>query len=298
MTTDAVGCTDNTTFTVTDPSPVANFSVVPDSANGYLVTAFNTSTPGVYYFWDFGDGTTSTATSPAHLYTAPGTYMVCLQAVSAGSCGDTLCQSVTITGTSASCLALFNIADDTTTSTPNVYTIYNLSYGASLSYLWDFGDGGFLGTSTLPNPTHVYSTPGPFQICLTVDNGSGCVQTFCDSIYSVDSLARSGEPITIAVVDGTPSPVTTGIAEQASKAAVSIAPNPFGDNTTITIESAKANETYAFEMTDVLGKRVRSLSGITGKQFDVSRNDLQNGMYFYKIYADGTVIGTGKLIVK
>lgn len=294
VTTESNGCTTSNVFTISDPQPIANFNIVPDSADGYSIVCFNSSY-SAYSFWDFGDGNVSTQASPAHVYTAPGTYTVCLQAVEAGGCGDTVCQSVVITGTPASCLALFNIAQDTISGTPNAYTIYNLSYGASLSYAWTFGDGG---TSTLAHPTHVYATStGPYQVCLTVDNGSGCVQTYCDSIFSVDSLGRTSNPISFTVVDGTPSSVTTGITEQAALTSVSVSPNPFNDNATFVI-SDPANGTYTFEMTDVLGKTVRAVSNITDKQFSISRSGLENGMYFYKIYTTGNVIGVGKLIIK
>jgi len=40
--------------------------------------------------------------------------------------------------------------------------------GAALTYSWTFGDGA---TSTLPNPTHTYSTSGTFVAHLTVSDG-------------------------------------------------------------------------------------------------------------------------------
>ena len=294
VTTESNGCTTSNVFTISDPATIANFNIVPDSANGYSILCFNSSYTASSH-WDFGDGNTSTSASPVHVYSAPGVYTVCLQATEAGGCSDTVCQSVTITGTPASCLALFNIAQDTISGAPNSYTIYNLSYGASISYAWTFGDGS---TSTLAHPTHVYSTStGPYQICLTVDNGSGCVQTYCDSIFSVDSLGRTSNPISFTVVDGTPTSVTTGIAEQSALTSVSVSPNPFNDNATFVI-SDPANGIYTFEMTDVLGKTVRSVSNITDKQFSISRSGLESGMYFYKIYTTGNLIGAGKLIIK
>lgn len=50
------------------------------------------------YSWDFGDGTTSTSTSPTHVYDAAGAYMVTMQRV---LCGDTfnMQKSVTVIDT-------------------------------------------------------------------------------------------------------------------------------------------------------------------------------------------------------
>jgi PKD repeat protein len=46
----------------------------------------------------------------------------------------------------------------------------DLSTGSPTSWLWTFGDGA---TSTTRNPTHVYSTPGVYDVSLRATNSSG-----------------------------------------------------------------------------------------------------------------------------
>jgi gliding motility-associated-like protein len=50
------------------------------------VTFVNTSTNGVSYFWEFGDGASSTSVQPAHTYTNSGTYQVRLVSVNPATC--------------------------------------------------------------------------------------------------------------------------------------------------------------------------------------------------------------------
>lgn len=45
------------------------------------------------------------------------------------------------------------------------------------SYLWDFGDGG---SSTEAQPTHVYSQPGKYQVCLTITASNSCQSSICN----------------------------------------------------------------------------------------------------------------------
>ena len=293
--TDASGCTitDSTTiFSANDA--IANFTMVPDSTDPYNFFAFNSSTgPSMTYLWDFGDGTNSSLAAPSHTFSAPGVYNVCLVAYSFICGSDTLCQPVTVTGVSTPCNALFNIADDTLNPDPNAHYVYNLSYGATLTYLWDFGDGT---TSTSATPSHVYSGTGPYLLCLSIDNGAGCTDMFCDSLISADSLNRSSGTMQIVVYDvPTFYTSTAGITDVIEVGNVTIAPNPFNETAIFTVNS---NETYSFELTDVLGKKVKSKTGILEKQFEISRDGLENGIYFYKIYTSERVVGIGKVVIK
>jgi PKD repeat protein len=54
---------------------------VPNEACAPLNAVFrNTTLAGQTFSWNFGDGTTSTAINPTHLYNTPGTYTVKLVA--------------------------------------------------------------------------------------------------------------------------------------------------------------------------------------------------------------------------
>lgn len=59
------------------------------TTSGLSVTFNNTSTNGVSYEWNFGDGSTSTEEDPAHMYSAYGTYTVTL-VTDNGNCTDTV----------------------------------------------------------------------------------------------------------------------------------------------------------------------------------------------------------------
>ena len=63
----------------------------------------NTSLPAsdnsLYYFWNFGDGTTSTESSPKHRFTTPGRYTVTLTAFQYGKIMDSVIKSQYITVT-------------------------------------------------------------------------------------------------------------------------------------------------------------------------------------------------------
>jgi len=64
-------------------TPVASFTLVNTTVKtGEIVQFTNTSENGLRYEWDFGDGESSTITSPTHIYYRPGEYTVTLYAFS------------------------------------------------------------------------------------------------------------------------------------------------------------------------------------------------------------------------
>ncbi|MBK7668051.1 MAG: T9SS type A sorting domain-containing protein [Sphingobacteriaceae bacterium] len=77
----------------------AFFMMPADSTfNNWVVQNYSSGSGPLTYFWDFGDGNTSTLVNPAHTYSTVGTYTVCLT-VTSGTCSDTFC-STALTDTS------------------------------------------------------------------------------------------------------------------------------------------------------------------------------------------------------
>ncbi len=79
-------------------------------------------------------------------------------------------------------------------------TFNNTSTGAS-SYLWNFGDGT---TSTLPQPVHVYNTPGWYHVSLVGDNG-GCKDSLlinrCIHAFPLAYAAISAQSETVSEIN-------------------------------------------------------------------------------------------------
>lgn len=132
------------------------------------------STSAIIYLWNFGDGTTSTDKDPAHTYASSGDYNVCLQVQN--NCGtDSVCKTIHIYCPAPVSHFVYYL------NFPEVIFNDSSTTGFLLSRLWDFGDSTF---STLPNPTHEYSDPGIYHVCLTVTDSCG-TDVSCQNIYYV-----------------------------------------------------------------------------------------------------------------
>ena len=80
------------------PPCSASYYWVHDSTGAYTILLYNTSNASLLasYFWDFGDGSSSTLAYPSHVYAGIGTYTVCVTIADSG-CTSTYCDSIAVT---------------------------------------------------------------------------------------------------------------------------------------------------------------------------------------------------------
>jgi PKD repeat protein len=146
--------------------------------------------------WQFGDGITSTLPSPSYTYTTPGIYTVTLAVNGAGG-ADTLTQTNYITVFSEPQIDFS--ASLTAGVAPATVVFTNTSSGDYIESMWDFGDGI---TSTVPDPSHTYTTPGIYTVTLGIDGLGGM------TILSRTNYLNIYAPLVASFT----APVTTGVA--------------------------------------------------------------------------------------
>jgi PKD repeat protein len=165
--------TSTSTATITVAAgPTASFTY---QVGGLTAVFSNTSSNGVSYNWDFGDGTdSSTETNPNHTYGQTGTYTVTLTATN--ECGTvTITQTVVIEG-SAPVPAIG--ANNQNGCLPFSVDFSDQSAGDPTAWAWTF-PGGSPATSSVENPTVSYAAPGTYDVTLEVTNIFGTsTQTF------------------------------------------------------------------------------------------------------------------------
>ena len=142
-----------------------------------------------YWYWSFGDGTSSNLQNPNHTYYMEGDYQVCLTIVdSLGNCEDTYCDIVQVGNWQPECEASFFYysADSMNNGgwNPNNLQFVDTSFGDPDSWSWDFGDGQ---SSTEQNPTHYFSDQGYYQVCLTITNmNDSCTSSYCELVQVIN----------------------------------------------------------------------------------------------------------------
>jgi len=84
---------------------------------------------------------------------------------------------------------------------------------------------------------------------------------------------------------------------ETKNAVINIYPNPFGSAATVEIHGYEGQGTICFEIFNALGKRVRFIQS-QESNFEIKRNNLPSGIYFYRAIANKEVLGSGKLIIE
>lgn len=175
----AFGCGRKDSLVVTvEPGAIASFTdnSNPPGCSPFEAEFQNNSIGAISYFWDFGDGATSTDVNPSHLYTNNTaflqTYNVELIAFAANGCNDTTYSNIIVYPQPN---ATFDVFPNSGCSplTVNFPFIQGIA-----SFQWDFGDGT---TSNAPVPVHIYENTGDltetYTITLIGTSPFGCVDT-------------------------------------------------------------------------------------------------------------------------
>ncbi|HRD53400.1 MAG TPA: PKD domain-containing protein [Flavobacteriales bacterium] len=213
---------------------------------------------------------------------------------------DSNCACVDSTNTGPGCSAAFwamqamefdslNNPNGGGSPIPYEVWVWNLSSGnGPMTYFWDFGDGS---TSNLAYPSHTYSGNGPYLLCLTIADASGCTSVSCDSIsmdgngilqgmvLEEDALASAvrQDGFTINVQN----PLTLAVGEESTLSNAALWPNPTTGELNLALVSL-SDGAIDIAIHDVSGRVVlnaRRSATIGRSQHSFDTSELPSGLY-------------------
>ncbi|MDX9905431.1 MAG: PKD domain-containing protein, partial [Bacteroidales bacterium] len=157
------------------PTPLSGFEMIHDWDCTPVDVTFKNTSKGLPddFYWDLGDGNTTTEFEPVHTYTtgtSSTTYSIHL--ISYNECGtDTITQDLLV---KPNTVDAFYSVDKFMGCEGDTFYFHNYSTDTSnageWNVAWDFGDGQ---GSSADHPNHTYSDQGIYTVILHVDNGCG-----------------------------------------------------------------------------------------------------------------------------
>lgn len=244
--------------------------------------------PVVSWFWQFGDGGTSTLEDPLHAYATAGNYNVCLTIISIGSNGETCCNQVCYNVEVCDPPPCFIQPDFKWFVSPNdpmqiLFTDISVYGGGSICfYKVDFGDGSptYVGP-TIPS-YHVYAAPGVYEVCMLIQvcvyDAAGnviekCEDKICHYVYVGVSPGNDR-------IGQKPATTETG-------STLNVFPNPTNTLINVTLDTDKPADV---RILNANGQEV-AIAKSTGKNtYQADMSNLAAGIYFVTVQAaDGSI---------
>ena len=156
--------------------------------------------------WNFGDPASganniSTLSSPNHIFSDTGVFIVKLIINKGSGCADSATAPVKIY---PGFFPAFKQNAPMCKGLPVQFTdLTTARYGVASNWRWDFGDKNISNdTSRLKSPTHIYPKAGSYLATLIVSTDKGCTATLTDTVSIVDKPAFSVSNDTlICVID-------------------------------------------------------------------------------------------------
>lgn len=187
------GCTDTVFKTIhIYPPVIAGFDYEVESCSNTVTfsdsTADSFSSPSSW-FWDFGDGQSSTSQNPIHQYLSFGNFNVTLIASTGVGCKDTITLPLNLTA-----LAAAVGPNDTSLCDGNPVEI---SASGGIAYKWTPAAG--LSSDTVSNPIVTISSTAVYTVAITAiaADGDTCIITKNVTVF----VPSSQLPTLIATVD-------------------------------------------------------------------------------------------------
>ncbi|OFY83243.1 MAG: hypothetical protein A3F72_17905 [Bacteroidetes bacterium RIFCSPLOWO2_12_FULL_35_15] len=160
---------------------IAYSPICPGASSVVYVTTSGVTGP-LTYSWNnnLGNGPGGYSVTPSQ----PTTYIVTVS----NTCGTSVTDSVQILFNPPPTMLLF--PDSSFACVPSSVQFYDNSISGNIndpitSWFWTFGDGN---TSTLQDPTHVYTIPGNYTVTVTVTTNGGCTNNNSSSPLLINAF--------------------------------------------------------------------------------------------------------------
>jgi PKD repeat protein len=145
------------------------------------------------YFWDFGDGASSSEETVSHSYEAAGSYSIMLTVRDDDGATASVTKEVVVEGTNQAPIAAFTVVPDGDFRAAFDASASSDPDGSVAAFAWDFGDGTTGQGQTI---SHTFLQAGTYTVTLTVqDNRGGSAQSSqevrVNGPFAVDTFTRT-----------------------------------------------------------------------------------------------------------
>ena len=197
---DVYGCMDEEALNYNPLATIDNGSCIYycDSTGSYFMFTFQSDTlitvqsfaysigDPISYFWDFGDGTTSSLATPMHVYTEAGVYDVCFTITAQGLDSNMICSST--------------YCDSLVTGEETIFIVTEPVYGCTDPSATNYDPQATINDGSCIYSTDVYGCMDPLALnynpLASIDDGSCYYDTtIIEVLGCTDTMALNYNPL-------------------------------------------------------------------------------------------------------
>jgi len=162
------------------------YGCVPLTVNFRDTSASTPYGSAVSWLWSFGESSaTSTQQNPTFTYLRSGQKTVTLSITDNHNCTSSITKQFYIN--TEKLKPIYSAVDSTVCLGDTVFFTNYTRNGNNLDFEWNFGDGSAISTDSLP--THVYASPGTYNVSLKVSQNG-----ICDTTYTKNGFITITNP--------------------------------------------------------------------------------------------------------
>ena len=216
---------------------------------GLYMNGTSTGTPNTYY-WNLGDGNTSTSQNVTHLYQSQGLYYINFSATNTSS-GYVAWNNATVLNVTAYPKPISSFtASPVSSYIPMTVTFTDTSQYGPTAWQWNetntTGNNIPVTFSTSQNPTYTFTYPGTYMINLTTSNPAGTGTTASLQYITASSIPLAPQAnFTWSNTIGVTLPVTVQFTDLSTQSPTSWYWSNFGDGSGATSLLQNPTHTYS-----------------------------------------------------
>lgn len=147
------------------------------------------------------------------------------------------------------------------------------------SWMWNFGDES--PSSNEQHPTHTYTEPGVYQVCLHASNTTGS-DLYCDTFFIGSTNTSINLPVPNIETRAWPNPV-------------------FNSFFNLEVRGIEAHASLNVILKDALGRIIQNrkyaiTAATASLKIDVA--SMPTGVYFYEVHEEALLLANGKIVIK
>jgi PKD repeat protein len=194
--TASTGCSDSISQLVTvHPLPNTSFTATEECQGDstYFTNNTNSFNAIAQWDWDFGDGNSSNAFEPVHVYSSPGVYAVQLTATTSEGCLESFTDTLIVRPNPIASFSAAQSCGLDTACLNDAFSFTDLSTldslgGSIVNWHWDINNDGTI-EYTVQNPQHTFNQVGTFDVKLIIESTYGCLDSIVRQVLVLDSLS-------------------------------------------------------------------------------------------------------------